>query len=230
MLLIILNNLLIRTSNFVENEVSMYFKGIHRDALLSSNVSNHIERLFIWRILCQLINEEEDDTKIHPDFHEFISYIYRFIKSSVNQVLSSTEEFIICQYLSILMTFDILDIYRRKCIEAISRCLLIHFGQYETIIEQAFQLVHRIHSSKDTSNQRYQLITSTLNELIQRCHHQHNEELTFIQCMTITKLFIQHEKDQEVNDTDLKSLLNSLVSEIVRLNLPCYSFLISNLD
>ncbi|CAF3435526.1 unnamed protein product, partial [Rotaria sp. Silwood2] len=82
--------------------------------LLLSNVSNYVEHLFIWRILCQLINEEDDDnTNIHPDFHEFISYFYRLIKSSVNKKLSSIEEFIICQYASILSTFDMLDIYRR---------------------------------------------------------------------------------------------------------------------
>ncbi|CAF4145273.1 unnamed protein product [Rotaria sordida] len=136
---------------------------------------NNIRRIIInntknspWykqRILCQLMNEEDDDTNIHLDFHEFISYFYRSIKLSVNKNLSSIEEFIICQYASILSTFDMLDIYRRKCIEAIGRCILVHFGQYEIIIERAFQLIHRIHPSIDTINERYQLITYTLNDI-----------------------------------------------------------------
>ncbi|CAF3958597.1 unnamed protein product, partial [Rotaria sordida] len=181
------------------------------DGLLLSNVSNYVEHLFIWRILCQLMNEEDDDTNIHPDFHEFISYFYRLIKLSVNKKLSSIEEFIICQYASILSTFDMLDIYRRKCIEAIGRCILVHFGQYETIIVQALQLVHRIHLSIDTINERYQLITYTLNDIIQRCQNEQFEELTFIQCMTIAKVFIEQEKELELNNTDLKKLLDSLI-------------------
>ncbi|CAF4488881.1 unnamed protein product [Rotaria sp. Silwood2] len=86
-----------------------------RDNLLLSNVSNYVEHLFLWRILCQLINEEDNDdnANIHPDFHEFILYFYRLIKSSVNKKLSSIEEFIIYQYTLILSTFDMLDIYRR---------------------------------------------------------------------------------------------------------------------
>ncbi|CAF3967322.1 unnamed protein product, partial [Rotaria sp. Silwood1] len=83
--------------------------------------------------------------------------------------------------------FDMLDIYHRKCIKAIGRCILVHFGQYEIIIERAFQLIHRIHPSIDTINERYQLITYTLNDIIQRCQNEQFEELTFIQCMTIAK-------------------------------------------
>ncbi|CAM4816368.1 unnamed protein product [Rotaria magnacalcarata] len=188
--------------------------GTSKGGLLPSDVSNYAEQLFIWRILCQLINGEDDDdnnTNIHPDFHEFIAYFYRLVKSSVNKTLSSTDEFVICQHASILSTFDMLDIYRRKCVEAISRCMLVHFGQYETIIEQALELVHRIHPSKDTADQRYQLITYTLNDIIQRCKTEHNEELTFMQCMTMSKLFIEHEKEPDLNNTDLKQLLDSLI-------------------
>ncbi|CAF4120315.1 unnamed protein product [Rotaria sordida] len=184
------------------------------DGLLLSNVSNYVEHLFIWRILCQLMNEEDDDTNIHPDFHEFISYFYRLIKLSVNKKLSSIEEFIICQYASILSTFDMLDIYRRKCVKAIGGCILVHFGQYETIIEQAFQLVHRIHPSIGIINERYQLITYTLNDIIQRCQNEQFEELTFIQCMIIAKVFVEQEKQLELNNTDLKQLFDSLVNEI----------------
>ncbi|CAF2951936.1 unnamed protein product, partial [Rotaria sp. Silwood2] len=202
---IVINN----TKIAIGNSKKILFR---RDNLLLSNVSNYVEHLFIWRILCQLINEEDDDnTNIHPDFHEFISYFYRLIKSSVNKKLSSIEEFIICQYASILSTFDMLDIYRRKCIEAIGRCILVHFGQYETIIEQALQLVRRIHPSIDTINERYQLITYTLNDIIQRCQNEQFEELTFIQCMTIAKVFIEQEKELELNNTDLKQLLDSLI-------------------
>ncbi|CAF1468489.1 unnamed protein product, partial [Rotaria sordida] len=131
------------------------------DGLLLSNVSNYVEHLFIWRILCQLMNEEDDDTNIHPDFHEFISYFYRLIKLSVNKKLSSIEEFIIC------------------------------------II-----------------NERYQLITYTLNDIIQRCQNEQFEELTFIQCMIIAKVFVEQEKQLELNNTDLKQLFDSLVNEI----------------
>ncbi|CAF1581447.1 unnamed protein product, partial [Adineta steineri] len=109
--------------------------------IFSSNISNYIEHLFIWRILCELINDEDDDTNIHPDFHEFISCLYRIIKSSVNEKLSVTKEFIICQYVSILSTIDMFDIYRRKCDETMSRCILIHDGQYETRIKQVHQMI-----------------------------------------------------------------------------------------
>ncbi len=160
------------------------------------------------------MNEEDDDITIHPDFHELITYFYRLIKSSVNEKLSSTKEFIICQYASILSTYDMLDIYRRKCIEATGRCILVHFGQYESIIEQAFHLIHRVHPSIDTLNQRYQLITYILNDIIQRCQNVQAEKLTFIQCMTIAKVFIEQEKQLELNQTDFKQLINSLVREI----------------
>ncbi|CAF4766634.1 unnamed protein product [Rotaria sp. Silwood1] len=191
-------------------------------SLLLSNVSNYVEHLFIWRILCQLMNEEDDDTNIHLDFHEFISYFYRSIKLSVNKNLSSIEEFIICEYASILSTFDMLDIYRRKCIKAIGRCILVHFGQYEIIIERAFQLIHRIHPSIDTINERYQLITYTLNDIIQRCQNEQFEELTLIQCMTIEKVFIEQEKELELNNTDLKQLVDSL-DKIENISLNCQS-------
>jgi hypothetical protein len=160
------------------------------------------------------MTEEDDDLIIHPDFHEFISYVYRLIKSSVTETLSSTKEFLICQHTSILSTFDMLDIYRRKCIEAMGRCLLVHFGQYKKIIEQAFYLIHRVHPTTDTINERYKLITYTLNDLIQRCQNQQLEQVTFIQCMTIAKVFIEQEKQLELNNTDLKILLDSLVREI----------------
>jgi len=161
------------------------------------------------------MNEEDDDINIHPDFHELITYFYRLIKSSVNQTLSSTKEFIICQYASILSTYDMLDIYRRKCIEATGRCMLVHFGQYEKIIEQAFHLIHRVHSSIDTINERYQLITYILNDIIQRCQNEQFEKLTFIQCMTIAKVFLEQEKQLELNNTDFKQLINSLVRKII---------------
>jgi len=157
------------------------------------------------------MNEEDDDINIHPDFHELITYFYRLIKSSVNQTLSSTKEFTICQYASILSTYDMLDIYRRKCIEATGRCLLVHYGQYETIIEQALHLIHRVHPSNDTKTERYQLITYTLNDLIQRCQNEQSEKLIFIQCMTIAKVFIEQEKQIELNHTDFKQLIDSLV-------------------
>jgi hypothetical protein len=164
------------------------------------------------------MNEEDDDINIHPDFHELITYFYRLIKSSVNQTLSSTKEFIICQYASILSTYDMLDIYRRKCIEATGRCMLVHFGQYEIIIEQAFHLIHRVHSSIDTINERYQLITYILNDIIQRCQNEQFEKLTFIQCMTIAKVFLEQEKQLELNNTDFKQLINSLVRKIINTN------------
>ncbi|CAF1102699.1 unnamed protein product [Rotaria sordida] len=65
--------------------------------------------------------------------------------------------------------------------------------------------------SKDTINERYQLITYTLNDIIQRCQNEQFEELTFIQCMTIAKVFIEQEKELELNNTDLKKLLDSLI-------------------
>ncbi len=175
---------------------------------------NYVEHLFIWRVLCQSMNEEDDDTNIHPDFHEFISYFYRIIKSSVNETLSSTKEFILCQHASILSTFDMLDIYRRKCIEAMGRCMLVHYGQYGTLVEQAHQLIRRVHPSIDTINERYQLITHTLNDIIQRCQNEQSEKLAFIQCMTITRVFIEQEKQLELNNTDFKQLINSLVRKI----------------
>ncbi len=178
-----------------------------RGGLLLSTSSNYVEHLFIWRILCQLTNEEDT---IHPDFHELISYFYRLIKSSVNENLSSIKQFTICQYASILSTFDILDIYRRKCLEATGRCMLVHFGQYEMIIEQAFQLIHL---SIDTIQERYQLITYTLNDIIQRCQNSQSEKMTFIQCMTIGKVFIEKEKQLEINQKDFKQLIDSLVRE-----------------
>ena len=186
-----------------------YFRG----GILPSNVSNYIENLFIWRILCQLTNEEDDDTNIHPDFHEFISYFYRLIKSSVDQILSPTEKFTICQYASILSTFDMLDSYRRKCIEAISRCILAHFGQYEIIVERALRLIHLIYPLVDTINERFQLITFTLHDIIQRCHNEQDEKLTFVQCVIIAKAFIQQEEQFDFNNTDFKQLIDSLVSE-----------------
>jgi hypothetical protein len=192
----------------------MFFRG----GVLQSNVSNYVEYLFIWRLLCELMNEEDDDLNIHPDFHEFITYVYRLIKLSVNEKLTPTKEFLICQNISILSTFDMLDIYRRKCIEAMGRCLLVHFGQYESIVKQAFHLIHRVHPSIDSINERYKLITYTLNDIIQRCQNQQLEQITFIQCMTIAKVFIEQEKQLELNNTDLKQLLNSLVREIEKPN------------
>lgn len=106
-----------------------------------------------------------------------------------------------------------LDTYRRKCIEATGRCLLIHYGQYETIIEQAFHLIHRVHPTIDTINERYQLITYTLNELIQRCQDKQSEKLIFIQCMIIIKVFVEQEKQIQLNDTNFKQLIDSLVSD-----------------
>jgi len=185
-----------------------------RGGLLLSNVPNYVEHLFIWRVLCQSMNEEDDDTNIHPDFHEFISYLYRIIKSSVNETLSSTKEFILCQHASILSTFDMLDIYRRKCIEAMGRCMLVHYGQYETLVEQAHQLIRRVHPSIDTINERYQLITHTLNDIIQRCQNEQSEKLAFIQCMTVARVFIEQEKQLELNNTDFKQLIHSLVRKI----------------
>ncbi|CAF1361882.1 unnamed protein product [Adineta steineri] len=185
--------------------------GGNKGGILSSNISNYIEHLFIWRILCELINEEDDDTNIHPDFHEFISYLYRIIKSSVNEKLSITKEFIICQYVSILSTFDMLDIYRRKCVEAMSRCILVHYGQYEPIIKQAHQLIHHIYPSNDTINERYQLIIYTLNDIIQRCQNVQLEKLIFIQCMTIARVFIEQEKHFDLNYANFKQLIDSLI-------------------
>ncbi len=181
-----------------------------RGGLLISTSSKYIEHLFIWRILCQLTNEEDDDINIHPDFHELITYFYRLIKSSVNENLSSIKQFTICQYSSILSTFDMLDTYRRKCIEATGRCMLVHFGQYENIIEQALELIHL---STDTIHERYQLITYTLNDIIQRCLNSQSEKVTFIQCMTIGKVFIEREKQLDVNQKDFKQLIDSLVTE-----------------
>jgi hypothetical protein len=152
--------------------------------------------------------EDDDDINIHPDFHELITYFYRLIKSSVNENLSSIKQSTICQYASILSTFDMLDIYRRKCIEATGRCMLVHFGQYETIIEQALHLIHR---SIDTIDERYQLITYTLNDIIQRCQNSQSEKLTFIQCMTIGKIFIEQEKQLEFNHKDFQQIIDSLV-------------------
>ncbi|CAF4114699.1 unnamed protein product, partial [Rotaria sp. Silwood1] len=74
-----------------------------------------------------------------------------------------------------------------------------------------FQLIHRIHPSIDTINERYQLITYTLNDIIQRCQNEQFEELTLIQCMTIEKVFIEQEKELELNNTDLKQLVDSLI-------------------
>jgi hypothetical protein len=160
-----------------------------------------------------LINEEDDEMNIHPDFHEFISYFYRLIKSSLNESLSTTKEFLISQHASILSTFDMLDIYRRKCVEAMGRCLLVHFGQYEIIIKQALHLIHLVHPSTDTIIDRYQLITYTLNDIIQRCQNEQFEQLTFIQCMTIARVFIEQEKNLKLNNTDFKPLIDSLVRE-----------------
>ncbi|UJR21826.1 hypothetical protein I4U23_024900 [Adineta vaga] len=193
--------------------------GVNKGRLLSSNTSNYVENLFTWRILCQLTNEEEEeeeegddhDTNIHPDFHEFITYLYRIIKTSINEPLSATKEFILCQHASILLTFDMLDMYRRKCLEAMGRCILVHYGQYETIIQQAYQLIHRVHPSPDTINERYQLITYTLNDVIQRCKNVQAEKMIFIQCMTIARVFIEQEKQLELNNTDFKSLIDSLI-------------------
>ena len=177
-------------------------------------MTNYIEYLFLWRILCQLISEEDDDdTSVHPDFQEFITHYYRIIKSSINEKLSSTNEFILCQYASILSTFDMLDIYRRKCLEAMGRCILVHYGRYEAIIQQAYQLICRVHPTPETANERYQLITYTLNDIIQRCQSSHNEQMIFIQCMTIARIFIEQEKQFESSNTDFKQLIDSLVRE-----------------
>ncbi|CAF3865180.1 unnamed protein product, partial [Rotaria sp. Silwood1] len=94
--------------------------------------------------------------------------------------------------------------------------------QYEIIIERAFQLIHRIHPSIDTINERYQLITYTLNDIIQRCQNEQFEELTLIQCMTIEKVFIEQEKELELNNTDLKQLVDSL-DKIENISLNCQS-------
>ncbi|CAF0809532.1 unnamed protein product [Adineta ricciae] len=186
--------------------------GNNQGGLLSSNMTNYIEYLFLWRILCQLISEEDDDdTNIHPDFQEFITHYYRIIKSSINEKLSSTNEFILCQYASILSTFDMLDIYRRKCLEAMGRCILVHYGRYEAIIQQAYQLIRRVHPTPETTNERYQLITYTLNDVIQRCQSSHNEQMIFIQCMTIARIFIEQEKQFESSNTDFKQLIDSLI-------------------
>lgn len=193
---------------------------LFRGGLLTSTTSKFIEYLFIWRLLCQLQNEE-DDVEIHPDFHEFIAYFYRLIKSSVNERLSSIKQFTICQYASILSTFDMLDAYRRKCLEATGRCMLVHFGQYENIIEQAYQFIRRIHSSNEGIDERYRLITYTLNDIIQRCQNDQTEKLAFIQCVTIVKVFVEQEKQLSLDDhRDLKQLIDSLVYQIdVRLDL-----------
>ncbi|CAF3772992.1 unnamed protein product, partial [Rotaria sp. Silwood1] len=70
---------------------------------------------------------------------------------------------------------------------------------------------HRIYPSIDTIHERYHLITYTLNDIIQRCQNEQFEELTFIQCMTIAKIFIEQEKELKLNNTDLKQLLDSLI-------------------
>jgi hypothetical protein len=101
-----------------------------------------------------------------------------------------------------------IDIYRRKCIEATGRCILVHYGQYEKIIEQSFYLIY---SSINTINERYQLIIYTLNDIIQRCQNEEFEKITFIQCMTIIKVFIEQEKQIELNNKDFKQLIDSLV-------------------
>ena len=181
---------------------------------MTSTTSKFIEYLFIWRLLCQLQNEEDeddDDVKIHPDFHELIAYFYRLIKSSVHERLSSIKQFTICQYASILSTFDMLDAYRRKCLEATGRCMLVHFGQYENIIEQAYQFIRRIHPSIDVSDERYRLITYILNDIIQRCQNEQTEKLAFLQCVTIVKVFVEQEKQLLVDHRDLKQLIDSLV-------------------
>jgi len=104
-----------------------------------------------------------------------------------------------------------LDTYRRKCLEATGRCILVHYGQYENIIEQAFHLINRIHSSSDTINERYQLVTYTLNHIIQHCQTNQSEKIAFLQCMKITKVFIETEKHIDLNRRDFKQLIDCLV-------------------
>lgn len=111
-----------------------------------------------------------------------------------------------------------LDIYRRKCIEATGRCLLVHYGRYEKIIEQAFHLIHLVHPTNDTIHERYQLVTYTLNELIQRCQNEQSEKFIFIQCMIITKVFIEQEKQVQLNHNDFKQLIDSLVSQRIEIS------------
>ena len=89
--------------------------------------------------------------------------------------------------------------------------MLVHFGQYESLIDQALQFIQRIHPSSDTINERYQLITYTLNDIIQRCDNEQSEKLAFIQCMTIVKVFVEQEKQLQVEQRELKELIDSLV-------------------
>lgn len=184
-----------------------------RGGLLPTMLPNYIEHLYLWRLLCQLVNEEDDQGSVHPDFHEFLSYSYRLIKSSLDQSLSSTKIFIICQYALVLSTFDMLDIYRRKCLEAMGRCMLVHFAHYESITEHALNLIYLVHPSSDTIDERYQLITYTLNDLIQRCEQDHDEEVTFKKCITLVRVFIEHEKSLEVNQLNFQQLVHSLVGK-----------------
>ena len=165
--------------------------------------------------MCQLTTEEEeeedDENNLHPDFHEFLSHFYRLIKSVIDQPLTSMKQFLLCQHASILSTFEILDVYRRKCLEAIGRCLLIHFGHYSSIVHHALILVDLVYSGKSDVEQRYQLMTSVLNDLIQRCQSKEDEEFTFVQCVTLIRVFLEHEKFFDVNQKDFKTLTDSLV-------------------
>ena len=186
---------------------------VRRGGLLPTTLPNYVEHLYLWRLLCQLLNEEDDQGSVHPDFHEFLSYFYRLIKSSLDQTLSATKIFLICQYASILSTFDMLDIYRRKCLEAMGRCMLVHFAHYESITEHALHLIHLVHPSAETTDERYQLITYTLNDLIQRCQQEQDEEITFKQCITLVRAFIEREKSLEPDQSNFQQLVHSLVRE-----------------
>ncbi len=55
------------------------------------------------------------------------------------------------------------------------------------------------------------LITYTSNDIIQRCQNSQSEKLTFIQCMTIGKIFIEHEKQSDFNHKDFQQIIDSLV-------------------
>ncbi|CAF0733746.1 unnamed protein product [Didymodactylos carnosus] len=202
------------------------------NGLLPVTMPNYIEYLFLWRLLCQL-EEMDDDNEfctIQPDFHKFLAFFYKLCKKVVDipNEYSQYFEYIISEHVLILCKYDTADAYIRKCIEAICCVLFIHYGYNCLIVKYTFVLNDLVFNN-DWKKQTV-FIAHTINDIIKRCieeQKQHEKQfekdfeqeqkLSFIKCITIMRTYIDHENEKRndgINiwaDQSFLEVLNSLI-------------------